>query len=154
MSPPRRRTRCAGVDQSRSELTEQARSQQQRLTSNLRTLTDELDSMAGQGEQQGVAHDLVRQISQQARALGDWLDGNEPGAVLDEVKRFARRKPFLAVAAGLGILSGRMTRGLKAVGRRGVAVVPATGYTAYGPRRTRRRRPECPAQPVSPARPG
>ena len=124
------------VDQSRSELTEQARSQQQRLTSNLRTLTDELDSMAGQGEQQGVAHDLVRQISQQARALGDWLDGNEPGAVLDEVKRFARRKPgtFLAVAAGLGILSGRMTRGLKAASDDEESQsYRATGYTAYGP---------------------
>lgn len=123
------------VDQSRSELTEQARSQQQRLTSNLRTLTDELDSMAGQGEQQGVAHDLVRQISQQARALGDWLDGNEPGAVLDEVKRFARRKPgtFLAVAAGLGILSGRMTRGLKAASDDEESQsYRATGYTAYG----------------------
>jgi ElaB/YqjD/DUF883 family membrane-anchored ribosome-binding protein len=123
------------VDQSRSELTEQARSQQQRLTSNLRTLTDELDSMAGQGEQQGVAHDLVRQVSQQARALGDWLDGNEPGAVLDEVKRFARRKPgtFLAVAAGLGFLSGRMTRGLKAASDDEESQsYRATGYTAYG----------------------
>ncbi|MDV3220379.1 hypothetical protein [Intrasporangium sp.] len=104
------------MDQSRSELTEQARSQQQRLSGSLRTLTDELDAMAGQGDQQGVAHDVVRQVSQQARALGDWLDGNEPGAVLDEVKRFARRRPgtFLAVAAGLGFLSGRMTRGLTA----------------------------------------
>ena len=123
------------VDQSRFELTEQARSQQQRLTTNLRTLTDELDSMAGQGDQQGVAHDLVRQVSQQARALGDWLDGNEPGAVLDEVKRFARRKPgtFLAVAAGLGILAGRMTRGLKAAADDEESQsYRATGYTAYG----------------------
>ena len=123
------------VDQSRSEMTEQARSQQQRLTSNLRTLTDELDSMAGQGDQQGVAHDLVRQVSQQARALGDWLDGREPGDVLDEVKRFARRKPgtFLAVAAGLGLLTGRMTRGLKAASDDEESQsYRATGYTAYG----------------------
>jgi hypothetical protein len=130
------------MDQSRSELTDQARSQQQRLSTNLRTLTDELESMARQGDQQGVAHDLVRQVSQQARTLGDWLDGNEPGAVLDEVKRFARRKPgtFLAVAAGLGFLSGRMTRGLAAAakdedtqsfGSTGYRA-DATGYTAYG----------------------
>ena len=123
------------VDQSRSELTEQARSQQQRLTTNLRTLTDELDSMARQGDQQGVAHDLVRQVSQQARSLGDWLEGREPGDVVDEVKRFARRKPgtFLAVAAGLGFLSGRMTRGLKAASDdEDSPEYRATGYTAYG----------------------
>ncbi|AXG14846.1 hypothetical protein DN585_16830 [Intrasporangium calvum] len=126
------------MDQSRSELTEQARSQQQRLTTNLRSLTEELDSMAGTG-QPGVAHDLVRTVSQQARALGDWLDGNEPGAVLDEVKRFARRKPgtFLAVAAGLGLLSGRMTRGLAATSQDESAPATgasraASGYPAYG----------------------
>ncbi|WP_353508251.1 hypothetical protein [Intrasporangium sp.] len=123
------------MDQSRSELTEQARSQQQRLATNLRTLTDELDSMAAHGDQQGVAHGLVRQVSQQARTLGDWLDGREPGAVLDEVKRFARRKPgtFLALAAGLGLLSGRMTRGLKAASQdEDSQSYRANGYTAYG----------------------
>lgn len=120
------------MDQSRSELTDQARSQQQRLTTNLRSLTDELDSMVGAG-QPGVAHDLVRQVSQQARTLGDWLDGNEPGAVLDEVKRFARRKPgtFLAVAAGLGFLSGRMTRGLSAASQEDGATAPGA-YASTG----------------------
>lgn len=123
------------MDQSRSELTEQARSQQQRLTGNLRTFTDELDAMVGQSGQQGVAHDVVRQVSHHARTLTDWLELNEPGAVLDEVSRFARRKPgtFLAIAAGVGLLSGRLTRGLAAASSDDNGQPSsATGYTAYG----------------------
>jgi len=123
------------MDQSRSELTDQARSQQQRLTGNLRTLTDELDAMVGQNGQQGVAHDVVRQVSHHARTLTDWLERNEPGAVLDEVSRFARRKPgtFLAVAAGVGLLSGRMTRGLAAASSADNGQSSsASGNTVYG----------------------
>ncbi len=56
-------------------------------------------------------------VHEAARSTGDaagWLDQRDPGSLLDEVKRFARRRPgmFLAVAAGAGLLAGRMTRGL------------------------------------------
>ena len=40
----------------------------------------------------------------------------DPGALLDEVRSFARRKPgtYLAIALGAGVLAGRLTRGLTA----------------------------------------
>ena len=43
-----------------------------------------------------------------------WSD-RKPGQVVDEMQSFARRKPalFLALAAGAGLVAGRLTRGLK-----------------------------------------
>src|SRR4029077_10670527 len=45
-----------------------------------------------------------------------WLADRDPGALLDEVRSFARRKPgtYLAIALGAGVLAGRLTRGLTA----------------------------------------
>ncbi|MGN6751902.1 MAG: hypothetical protein ACTHJJ_05050 [Intrasporangium sp.] len=102
------------ADQSRSELTEQARNQQQRLAGSLRDLGQQFGQMADKGDSSSMATQLARQASDQAHSLGSWLEGREPGDVLGEVKRFAQRKPgtFLAIAAGAGFLSGRLTRGL------------------------------------------
>jgi hypothetical protein len=48
-------------------------------------------------------------------SLGRWLDSHGPDEVLDEVRSFARRRPgtFLLIAAGAGVVLGRLTRGLK-----------------------------------------
>lgn len=102
------------ADQTRSELTDQARTQQNRLAGSLRDLGQQFGQMADQGDSSSMAAQLAQQASDQAHSLGSWLESREPGDVLDEVKRFARRKPgtFLAVAAGVGFLSGRLTRSL------------------------------------------
>lgn len=44
------------------------------------------------------------------------LQDREPGELLDEVRRFARRKPgmFLLGAAAGGVLAGRLTSGMSA----------------------------------------
>jgi hypothetical protein len=44
------------------------------------------------------------------------LQSREPAELLDEVRRFARRKPgmFLLGAAAAGVLAGRLTSGVKA----------------------------------------
>lgn len=104
------------ADQSRGELTDQARTQQTRLAGSLRDLGHQFGQMADNSDSSSMANQLARQASDQAHSLGSWLDTHEPGDVLDEVKRFARRKPgmFLAVAAGAGFLSGRLTRSLAA----------------------------------------
>lgn len=104
------------VAQTRSELTEQAASQQQRVAGGLRSLSKELESMAHGSEQPGMATDLVGQVSERTNAVASWLEQREPGHVLDEVTRFARQRPgaFLALAAGAGLLVGRLGRGLKA----------------------------------------
>ncbi|MBM6621910.1 hypothetical protein JTF08_09845 [Micrococcaceae bacterium RIT802] len=97
-----------------TDLREQAGAQQQKVAEGLRSLGEELRSMADSGENGGTATSLVGQAAHRAGSAADWLDNRDPGSLLDEVKGFARRRPgaFLAVAAGAGLLAGRMTRGL------------------------------------------
>jgi hypothetical protein len=102
--------------QLRGEVGDQAATQHQRAASGLHTLGDELGSMARGSDQSGVATDLAQQAADRVHSLAGWLESREPGDVLDEVTSFARRKPgtFLAAAAAIGFLGGRLTRGLAA----------------------------------------
>ncbi|GGK10236.1 hypothetical protein GCM10010123_45240 [Pilimelia anulata] len=126
------------------QLAEQARAQQQRAAGGLRTLGEELDGMAqASPRESGTATELARQASAKLTELAGWLEEREPGAVLDEVRRYARRKPgtFLLGAAALGVLAGRVTRNLgdPADG----SARPAAGRAPATP----------PAPPVTPAPP-
>ncbi|MCT1378519.1 hypothetical protein M4C64_17120, partial [Microbacterium sp. p3-SID337] len=102
--------------QTQRELSEQANAQQQRLAGGLRSVSDELGSMASNSEGSGVASDLVQQVSGRLSAAASWLGDRDPGSVLTEVKRYARRKPgtFILAAAIGGIVVGRLTRALAA----------------------------------------
>ena len=102
--------------EAQSELGEQAAQQQQKVAGGLHALADELDGMVRGSEQDGVATDLARQAADKARQIGIWLEDRDPGTLLDEVKDFGRRRPgaYLAIAAGAGILAGRLARGLSA----------------------------------------
>jgi hypothetical protein len=82
----------------------------------LHALADELGGMADKSDQDGPATDLARQAADRARQAAGWLADRDPGALLDEVRSLARRKPgtYLAVALGAGMLAGRLTRGLTA----------------------------------------
>ncbi|CAN5554587.1 hypothetical protein BH10ACT9_BH10ACT9_46050 [soil metagenome] len=104
------------VSQTRSELTEQAAAQQQRVASGLRALSKELSEMAQASEHAGMATELVQQVGDRTETVASWLQNREPGHVVDEVTRFARQRPgvFLALAAGAGLLVGRLGRNLKA----------------------------------------
>jgi len=99
-------------EQTRQELRGQASTQQQRLAEGVRSLSSELESMADRGNA-GTATELVREASSRARDVAGWLDQRDPGALLQEVTDFARRRPgtFLAIAAGAGLIAGRLTRG-------------------------------------------
>lgn len=103
------------LDQSRTEVTEQASRQQRQLADTMRSFSSELESMATRSDEQGMAADLARQASQYVGRAGQWLEEREPGDLLQEVKRFARNRPgaFLAISAGLGLVVGRVARGLK-----------------------------------------
>lgn len=103
-------------EQATSELKEQAGVQQQKAATGLRSISDELSSMADNSEHGGVAAELVRNLSGRAGSAASWLDGRDPGSLLDEVKSFAARKPgtFIAIAAGAGILAGRLAKALAA----------------------------------------
>lgn len=102
------------LHQLQGEMTDQASGQAQRAAGGLRALADELGEMAAGGQHHGVASDVAQQASARARSFADWLDHREPGDILDEARNFARRKPgtFLVAAAALGVLGGRLTRGL------------------------------------------
>jgi ElaB/YqjD/DUF883 family membrane-anchored ribosome-binding protein len=112
------------LGEARAGLTSQASDQQARAASSLRSLGDELGRMADGSEQGGLAADLVRQVAGRTGSVASWLENREPGDVLGEVTDFARRRPgvFLALAAGAGVLAGRLTRGLK-------DAPPSTGST-------------------------
>ncbi|WP_427005181.1 hypothetical protein [Pseudarthrobacter sp. H2] len=113
--------------QAKSDLTEQAGTQQQKVAQGLRSISTELHSMASAPDQPGVAADLVRQAAERSSDVASWLDDRDPGSLLNEVKSFARRRPgtFLMLAAGAGILAGRLSRSL-------AAGAPDTGTSAAG----------------------
>jgi hypothetical protein len=81
----------------------------------LKSLSEQLSTMADAADD-GIAQKVVRDLSHRAGSLGAYLDGRDPGSLLDEVRSFAARRPgtFIAVAAGAGILAGRLTKALTA----------------------------------------
>jgi len=100
--------------QTRRDLTDQAATQQSRVAGGLRELADQLGSMAGSSDQDGMAKGLVDDAARRAGDVATWLDQRDPGSLLDEARGFARQRPgtFLAIAAGVGVLAGRLSRSL------------------------------------------
>jgi hypothetical protein len=101
------------VDQTRSEFRGQVDSQQSQLASKVQGWASELGSMASKSDESGPMTDLAQEASRRGGEIAHWLDTHEPADVLEEVKRFARRRPvaFLALAAAAGVVAGRLTRG-------------------------------------------
>ena len=89
--------------------------------------------MADASGQGGMSADLAHHAASRARGAGQWLGDRKPGQVVDEMQSFARRKPavFLALAAGAGLVAGRLTRGLKDASNDDSAV-PASGLPPAG----------------------
>jgi len=107
------------LHQGRTQVREQASGQQQKAAQSLSSLAGELRGLAN-GTSTGApgpARDLLDQASGKVEEFSTWLQNREPADLLDEVRRFARRKPgmFLLGAAAAGVLAGRMTSGVKAV---------------------------------------
>lgn len=104
------------MGQARSELTDQAQVQQQRVAGGLHAVGDQLKAMATGSDQPGVATDFAYQAADKAHQVAEWLENRDPGSVLDEVRSFARQRPgaFLALALGAGLVTGRLVRGLTA----------------------------------------
>jgi hypothetical protein len=105
------------LGQGRSELTSQVGNSQNRLADYVHGLADELGTMASGGSDgTGPLADLAHQYSRRGGELSHWLSEHEPTDVLNEVTRFARRRPFAFLGASLlaGVVVGRVTRSLAA----------------------------------------
>jgi hypothetical protein len=122
------------VDQTRTQLRSQAINQQSQLAAKLHGWSSEFGSMASKSDDSGPMTELVQEASRRMGEISHWLDNHEPRDLLDEVKRFARRRPgtFLALAAAAGIVAGRLTRGAVAtntsVDSHDTEVTPARAY--------------------------
>ncbi|WP_141843997.1 hypothetical protein [Humibacillus xanthopallidus] len=123
------------LHQLRGEATDQASAQSDRAVQGLRALGDELRQMASSSGQKGLATDLAGQAADRVQSFAGWLDHRQPGEVLDEVRDFARRRPgtFLAAAAVVGLVGGRLTRGIAAGSGASSSNGAAGNGTGYAP---------------------
>ncbi len=120
--------------QGQSELSSQAAAQQERLASGLRSFSSELDRLAEGAEEPGPATQVARWASHVADNAGRWLEDRDPSSVMDEVRRYARRRPgtFILAAAGLGLVVGRVARSLKdSTGDDSSAASTGSGTSGY-----------------------
>jgi hypothetical protein len=105
------------LGKTKTQVSEQVGTQQSAVVENLRSLGDQLAEMTDHVEHRGTAVDLATQARDRVRGAADWLDGRDPGEVLDELRKFGRNKPgaFLLGSAVAGVVAGRLTRGVVAV---------------------------------------
>jgi len=134
------------LDQARTQVQGQVVSQKGQLTERLRQIATELSDLAsGKGSPQGAGGavaGLAQQASQRAQGFADYIERREPQDLLNDGRAFAGRRPgaFLAGAAVLGAVAGRLVKGVKADSSssgslQGQASVPATlrsSQPAYG----------------------
>src|SRR4051794_8905688 len=123
------------LDQGRTQVREQAISQQQKAGQSLSSLAQELRGLADGSSSgaPGPARDLLQQGAGMVENFAGMLQNREPAELLDEVRNFARRKPgmFLLGAAAAGVLAGRLTSGVKAAHTdSGPSSNDTTGYRA------------------------
>lgn len=123
--------------QASENLKQQAGEQQERAAGGLRSLGEQLGRMAENDEDQGVAAKVVRDLSGRATSAAGFLENRDPGSLLDEVKTFAAKRPgtFIAIAAGAGILAGRLTKALAADAKheKEAGNGPTSTHTGTGP---------------------
>jgi ElaB/YqjD/DUF883 family membrane-anchored ribosome-binding protein len=102
------------VGQVRDQVSGQVSTQKERAAGGIRTVSDQLRSMADSTENEGMASNLVSSAASRAGDVAGWLESREPADLLEDVKRFARRRPgvFIAIAAGAGIVVGRLAKSL------------------------------------------
>ena len=103
------------LDEGLAELRTQASTVQTRLAESLQDLSDELREMTGAGQTNGTAAGLASQAQDYTERAATWLRDNDLDSALAGVRRYAARNPwgFLAIAAGAGLVAGRLARGVR-----------------------------------------
>ncbi|WP_223830575.1 hypothetical protein [Nocardiopsis quinghaiensis] len=100
------------ADDVQTRLREETREQTRRTSQNLRQWSEELSSMADQGNPQSPVSSVVHQVAQGGQGAADFLEERGVEGLLDETRSFAQRRPmaFLAGAALAGFAVGRVLK--------------------------------------------
>ncbi|QGU05409.1 hypothetical protein [Corynebacterium comes] len=103
------------VNSARDEAFVHASTQQEKLAGHSRIVSDDLQRISrGEPPQSDLVGQLLTTVTTRVEGFTTALETREPADLLRDVRRFAARRPvaFLAAAAGIGLLAGRLTRGL------------------------------------------
>jgi hypothetical protein len=86
----------------------------------------------GESADGGMAQELLRQVADRAQSIGSQLENRQPADLIDDVRRYAQRKPgaFLLGALVAGVLAGRVTKGAKEANS-GDSFSGQAGYPGY-----------------------
>lgn len=96
----------------RREMESQGDAQAKRASDALRDMSRQLHGMVTNTSESGFAVDLAREAGQRAESVASRLDEGGVGGVIEDVQRFARRRPglFLLGAGIAGFAAGRVLR--------------------------------------------
>lgn len=100
----------------KQEASSQLSTQKDRLAVQSRGISEDLERISrGERPESDLVNQAVAMLSDRARRVTEQLESKEPMDLLDDMRRFAARRPgtFLAIAAGVGLVAGRLTRGMK-----------------------------------------
>ena len=93
-----------------------ASTQQEKLAGQSRLVSDDLQRISrGERPESDLVNQVLGTVSSRVEKFTTDLETKSPEDLLRDVRRFAARRPgtFLAVAAGVGLVAGRLTRGLR-----------------------------------------
>ena len=108
------------VGKARDELRTQTADRSQQAAGGLRTLSDQLQALGeGRPGDAGPLAGYVADARQQVASFASRLEDRGIEGVVDDVARFARRRPgmFMLAAAGAGFVVGRLVRSGVSVAR-------------------------------------
>jgi hypothetical protein len=121
------------ISGTRDEVRSQAEVRTAKASEGLRGIATQFHAIAsGHPEEAPQLSGYLREAEQRVSAFATRLDDRGPQGVMEDVTRFARRRPgtFLLCAAGIGFVAGRAVRASAAASRDGLLSQPTTtpGY--------------------------
>lgn len=91
------------MDDVKDRTRRQADEQAQRAAGALRGVAGQLSSMADSTHEKGMLVDVARQGADRVERLADQLEQDGVQGVIEDIERFARRRPGMFIAAGVGV---------------------------------------------------
>jgi hypothetical protein len=122
------------VREGREEVNEQAKQRSTQAAGQLRSLSEQLGALAeGRPEAAGAVVSYVNDVQQQLGRVASHLEQRGPQGIVDDVTRFARRRPgvFLAGAVGVGFVVGRLVRAGAATQNEDQSSLPASAQGSW-----------------------